>query len=137
LDNKLTVHRLHDKFMHSTLFVGGKERLQIPARVKGSPETPGIKAAVVPINLCTAATTMRTAVLLVFLATAALAAANPSPSQESRIIGKSFLQRSKYYTYYIHTYYTYYTGSFYTVITCCLKITSTALHIVLQLITNR
>jgi hypothetical protein len=95
LNSRLTVHKLHDKILHSTRFEGAKERLKIPAGVKGSSETPGIKAANASVSLCTAATTMRTALVLVFLAIGALAVPGPSPSQETKVIGK----RSKYHTY--------------------------------------
>jgi len=98
LNIKLTVHRLHDKTLHSTRFEGAEERFKIPAGVKGSSETPGIKAANAPVSMCTAATTMWTALLLVFLATGALANPGPVPSQETKVIGKSLFQRSKYRT---------------------------------------
>jgi len=127
LSSILTVHRLHDKILRSTCFEGAKERLKIPAGVKGSSETPGIKAAIAPVSLCTAATTMRTALVLVFLAVAALAAPGPDPSQETKIIGKPLLQCSKQHTYY--------TDSFYRFLTIDLKIT-TAFDVVGQLITN-
>jgi len=127
LNSKLTVHRLNDKILRSTRFEGAKERLKIPAGVKGSSETPGIKAAIAPVSPCTAAATMRTALVLVFLAIGALAYPGPSPSQETKVIGKPLLQCSKYHTNY--------TDSFYRFLTIDLKIT-TAFDVVGQLITN-
>ena len=127
LYSKLAVHRLHDKTLHSTRFKGAKERLKIPAGVKGSSETPGIKAAIAPVSLCSAATTMRTALVLVFLAVGALAVPSPSPSQETKVTGKPLFQRSKYHTYY--------TVSFFRILNIDFKIT-TAFDVVWQLITN-
>jgi hypothetical protein len=98
LNIKLTVHMLHNKILHCTRFEGAEERLKIPAGVKGSSETPGIKAAIAPVSMCTAATTMRTALLLVFLTVGALAVPGPVPSQETKVIGKSLFQRFKYHT---------------------------------------
>lgn len=126
LHSKLTVHRLHDKILHSTRFEGAKERLKIPAGVQGSSKTPGIKAANASVSLCTAAATMRTALVLVFLAIGALAVP-PSPSQETKVIGKPLFQRSKYHTYY--------TVLFNRFLTINLKITI-AFDVVWQLITK-
>jgi len=127
LSSRLIVHRLHDKILRSARFEGAKERLKIPSGVKGSSETPGIKAAIAPVSSCTAATTMRTALVLVFLATVGLAVSSRVPSQETKVIGKPLLQCSKYHTYY--------TDSFYRFLTIDLKIT-TAFDVVGQLITN-
>jgi len=59
---------------------------------------------------------MRTALVLVFLAIGALALPGPTPSQETKVIGKPLFQRSKYHTYY--------TVSFYRFLTINLKITT-------------
>jgi len=71
---------------------------------------------------------MRTALVLVFLAIGALASPGPSPSQETKVIGKPLFQRSKHHKYY--------TVSFYRFLAIDLKIT-TAFDVVGQLITNR
>jgi hypothetical protein len=113
--------------MHSACFEGAKERLKIPAGVKGSSQALSIKAAIARVSVCTAATTMRTALVLVFLAIGALAAPSTSFSQENKVIGKPLFQHSKYHTYY--------TVSFYIFLTIELKIT-TAFEVVWQLITN-
>jgi hypothetical protein len=70
---------------------------------------------------------MRTALVLVFLAIGALAVPSPSPSQETKVIGKPFFQCSKYHTYY--------TVSFYRFLTIDFKFT-TAFDVVWQLIAN-
>jgi hypothetical protein len=114
---------LHDKSLHCTRFEGAKERFKIPAGVKGSSETPGIKAAIAPASLCSAATTMRTVLVLVFLAVGVLAVPSPSPSQETKVTGKLLFQRSKYHTYY--------TVAFFRFLTIDLKIT-TAFDVVWQ-----
>jgi len=66
--------------------------------------------------------------VLVFLAIGALASPGPSPSQETKVIGKPLFQRSKHHKYY--------TVSFYRFLAIDLKIT-TAFDVVGQLITNR
>jgi hypothetical protein len=124
LNIKLTVHRLHDKILHSTRFEGAEERLKIPAGVKGSSETPSIKAAIAPVSMCTAATTMKTALLLVFLAVGALANPGPVPSEETKVIGKPCFSALNTIPYY--------TVSFYRFLTLDLKIT-TAFYVVWQL----
>lgn len=73
---------------------GGKKCLEIAARVKGSSGTRGIKGASGRGSSCTAATTMRAALALLFLAIAAAATAYPEPTHDDRILGKATLPPS-------------------------------------------